>query len=274
MEKDLRKIQLVELDILKKVKEICDKNNIRYFLAYGTLIGAIRHKGFIPWDDDVDIHMLAPDYLKFCKIAPKELGNDYFFQNASTDPGYHYNYGKVLKNNTTAMTIDEKGLDINWGIYIDIFPIVSCKNEEDYNRKIRLQYLYQAIINTEFRRIKNNNKTIKTKILNRTPQFIRRALADYYFKKIFEGFNPKDRMKVLKHESFNFEEFFYNDFYGEKREAEFEGIMFSIPNNAERILSMCYGDYMKLPPVEKRMGHELYGSSIIFDCEKSYLFYK
>lgn len=101
MERDvLRRVQLIELEIAKEVKRVCDENGIRYFLYRGTFLGAVRHKGFIPWDDDMDIGMLRSDYEKFCRIAPQKLDKAYCFQNWHTDQNYALPFGKVRKRNT------------------------------------------------------------------------------------------------------------------------------------------------------------------------------
>ena len=101
MEKDLlRKVQLTQLEIAKEIHRVCEENDIRYFLSDGTFLGAVRHQGFIPWDDDMDIGMLREDYEKFCRIAPQKLGEKYVFQNWYTDPNYGLPFGKVMKRGT------------------------------------------------------------------------------------------------------------------------------------------------------------------------------
>lgn len=90
-------VQHIELEILKKIDEVCKKHNINYWLDSGTLLGAVRHQGFIPWDDDIDIGMLREDYEKFLKVAQKDLGDDYFLQTRSTDKNYPLVFAKVRK---------------------------------------------------------------------------------------------------------------------------------------------------------------------------------
>lgn len=93
----MTKLQKIELEILKKIDEVCKKHNIKYWIDSGTLLGAVRHKGFIPWDDDIDIAMLREDYEKFLKVAQKDFGNEYFLQTKNTDKKYPLFYAKVRK---------------------------------------------------------------------------------------------------------------------------------------------------------------------------------
>ncbi|MCL1864046.1 MAG: LicD family protein [Defluviitaleaceae bacterium] len=120
---DLRKLQMIELDILKEVDRVCRKHDINYFLIYGTLLGAVRHKGFIPWDDDLDIGFLRKDYEKFCKIFQHEADTcKYFIQTWKTDKHYYWNYGKIRRLDTEYIRLGQEHMKYVTGIYIDIFP--------------------------------------------------------------------------------------------------------------------------------------------------------
>ena len=119
---ELRKLQLLELDILKEVDRICRKYRITYSICGGTLLGAVRHKGFIPWDDDVDVAMLRKDYDRFFKICKKELNPKYYAQSLSTDPQYRWAYGRILLRGTSFVRCGQEHLKAPTGIFIDIIP--------------------------------------------------------------------------------------------------------------------------------------------------------
>ena len=118
----LLKVQPILLDMVKEISRVCEENGIRYFLYRGTFLGAVRHRGFIPWDDDMDVAMPRKDYEKFCRIAPEKLGNQYCFQNWHTDDAYAHPFGKVRKRGTVYVEAKCHRLPEN-GFYVDIYPL-------------------------------------------------------------------------------------------------------------------------------------------------------
>ena len=118
-----RKMQLTELDMLVDFDRVCRKNDINYVLFGGSLLGAVRHKGYIPWDDDADIAMLRQDYDKFKAIAPKELTSTIcYFQDHDTDPFYRWGYGKLRRTGTEYIRVGQEHLKCKTGIFVDVFP--------------------------------------------------------------------------------------------------------------------------------------------------------
>ena len=118
----LNKVRSVQLEIAKEIRRVCEENDISCFLAHGTFLGAVRHKGFIPWDDDMDMGMLRQDYEKFCRIAPSKLKPEFCLQTWYTEPNYALPFGKVMKRGTVYLENKKTRRLQDNGIYVDIFP--------------------------------------------------------------------------------------------------------------------------------------------------------
>ena len=118
----LRKLQLVELEILDEFVRICEKYHLTYYLYYGTLLGAVRHKGYIPWDDDMDIILFREDYEKFCEVAGDEINPEFFVQNNVSDPGYPDGITRIRKKGTKYVTDYMQRMRLkSYGVWIDVY---------------------------------------------------------------------------------------------------------------------------------------------------------
>lgn len=120
---NLKKLQKVQLVILMEFDRICKEHNLNYQLFSGTLLGAVRHKAFVPWDDDIDVAMLRKDYNKFLKICKRKLDPQYFLQTHKTDKGYIHSFARIRKNNTLLLQKYWLEIDMHHGIFIDVFPL-------------------------------------------------------------------------------------------------------------------------------------------------------
>ena len=260
--KDLRKAQLLMLKILKEVHKICEENNIKYFLSDGTLIGAIRHQGFIPWDDDLDIGMLREDYEKFCKIAPQILSENFILQNFQTDKGYGLQFGKVILKNTVWIEKVAKNTNRQWsGIYIDIFPYDNITENKKMQKLINRLYIFiQGLILIKFKYINISNYESMAKKLKYVLKkiylcTISKKLLIYIRDSICKRYLNKSNTLVTKYGGNFYKNQNPYNFYKDLTLQNFEDTSFYIPKNYDKILKNLYGNYMEIPPIEKQRQH-------------------
>lgn len=252
--KILKDLQNVELEILLEVDRICKKNNIKYFLVSGTLLGAIRHKGFIPWDDDIDVCMSLKDYKKFCKVSKKELDSDFFLQNYETDYTNRWP-AKMRKNNTTAI---EKGFEnsiIHQGIWIDIFPIIGVKNNDKWIKKAtkRSDFAKKLLRKRFGANSKFKELSFDKKLLRFVPFDFIRMIVKITLSTIFKSHEKYEFCTYLWGDS-KISARFRSDVFDDLCDVEFEGCLFPAPKKWDKYLQQVYGDYMTPPPPENRNG--------------------
>ncbi|MCY7484464.1 LicD family protein [Paenibacillus alvei] len=260
-DEDLKKLHEEMLQLLIELDKICQKNNIPYFLAGGTLLGAIRHKGFIPWDDDIDIHMFRKDYERFCEVCKKELdGEKFFLQNQRSDKHYNWVYGKLRLKNTSFVRAGQEHIKQKDGIFIDICPIDNLSSRQ-YKQKISVSIckMCRKILWAQVGKKCAGNAY--SRLLFKVLSWIPRALTISVFN-YFSGIdNKKDTPFLVCNNVAG--HVFKREWYDEAIMAEFEGRLFQIPKGYDDILSSMYGKYMELPPKEKQKGH-IYASYIKF----------
>ena len=253
----LRKVQMKELEILLEVKRICEKHHIRYSLYGGTLLGAVRHKGFIPWDDDIDIAMLRKDYEKFLQVAPEEISDRYYVESSRSNPDYVYSFCKVKANDTVYMEECTSKLNVHQGIWIDIFPlddIPEISYEVMDKRNIRWRRWQTAVdYNAGITTLTKVTSAIYFKILG----ILFRHKLVYQIERIMKEANSECGRFVVH----------YGCDYGYRKtlfpmkdfqdliELEFEGYRFFAVREYHKMLTQMYGDYMQLPPAEKQVSH-------------------
>lgn len=256
----LRKVQLVQLEIAKEIKRVCEENHINYFLDSGTLLGAVRHKGFIPWDDDLDLGMLRNDYERFLEIAPAGLREKYELITWKNDREYPHPMAKVIKKGT--VYIEEARKDNGrQGIWVDVFPYdhvpVSQKQQKSQGRKITF---YRALIRAKchLQTWTVHNSFIFSKWIKNLPV---RFLSLFYQKKSLVGHYEKAAEQYNGEPS---ELYFANgsstygkwsipvSCFSDFPEMTFEDDVFRVPADYDLYLRTAYGDYMKLPPEDQR----------------------
>lgn len=248
------------VNMLVQVDVLCRKNNIRYMLFYGCLLGAVRHKGFIPWDDDIDIVVSRDDYYKLKEVIQESSQNLTFICPESSSDTI-FPFGKICNSETELYENNFRHVK-GYGAYIDVFPFDYLPNDEKKRNRLRKKYQIIEKINVHAARtgyVRVNSK--KENLLK---------WCAFTFSK---AFNPSKLTKWLnsKCKELSFEktkyvgipwgflnECFLVELFEEISEVEFEGHMVLAPANTESVLRQLYGDYMKLPPEEKRVSNHMF----------------
>lgn len=236
--------------MLVEIDKICRKHNILYWIDFGTLLGAIRHQGFIPWDDDLDITFTTEDLHRFMEIAPKELPDWLFLQTKASDPSFGRTLNKIRDNKSLYITPNEDFTkNYNKGIFIDLFEIQPYPNVNIKLQKLIMRWYIKV---TGFFIIKQK-VTLKNHLATLLFPLIKLFLDLIWF--IF-NLGPKNKLGYEKH--FNV----YGNSYTKEmifplKDISFEGHTFLCPANPGLYLTSIYGDYMKIPPKEKRRIHSV-----------------
>lgn len=272
-DEDLKRLQNELLEILVDIKTVCDKHQIDYMLCGGTMLGAIRHKGFIPWDDDVDIMMLRNEYNKFKAVFDEELSEKYVLAEPLSSPRYFSKMVKVFKKDTTYVEIPTAGADGPNMIFVDLFLLENVPNPGIKRKIIAIAY------NTAFRAasVCLDYKYPSLPILGKSKTD--RELRNYYnfrrsmgfffslfgsiqsYIKICESLaNQKEATNWLgiPSDSGYLDRIYPRDLMTVFTETEFCGYKMKIPKDYEKYLKAEYGDYMQIPPPEKREIHSAY----------------
>lgn len=262
MDRDtLRRVQLVQLEIAKEIKRVCDKNGIDYFMDGGTLIGAVRHKGFIPWDDDLDFSMVRDQYEQFLKIAPNELGEQFFLQTWYSDIGYGLPFAKVRKNGTLYIEEITEKCNCHQGIFVDIFPYDNLPKDEDERKKqgkilTFLKVLLKAKCRARPAYVSKRfemNKFIKFIPFIMISKFVKKDYLIRTYDSIAQKSNTQNTGRLYcqccsKYAKVTIQETIFR----KTIELPFEDTFFRAPEEYDWYLSSAYGDYMTPPPVEER----------------------
>lgn len=262
---DIKEVQKVQLEMVLVLDRLCKKHKIPYQLYSGTLLGAIRHNGFIPWDDDLDVCMLRADYTRFLDVCRFDLDAKYFCQTFETDKKYLLQFAKLRKNNTTFIENSVASEKIHHGIYIDIFPF---DNIEPDSFKGKFQKRVYYILNklTLIR-----SKSIVNMAQNPLKKFVRTFVRGCV---LILPKGPMDKLQRSVAEMLNYKETeyvtdivsgadnaTYNNYKVKRKDFnnlidwEFEGHALPIPKNYDAVLKSNFGNYMEFPPVEDRQPH-------------------
>lgn len=265
MKTNIEKLHEVDLTIVKEIINICDQHNLQYFMLGGTMLGAIRHGGFIPWDDDIDLGMPRKDYELFLQIAPSLLSKNLKIINYKTDPKYHYYITRIqdIETKVIETRYEKEGNFIHASI--DIFPLDGSPNNK-IKRKIFFYriMLHRAMMSLHYKDGIDPDR--KRGLLEKTFLFIARIFPT---NKMFNAFNQKEKIdNLLKkydmHNSlisgnimgaYRTKEMIPTEWYGKDIFYQFENIKLRGIEKYDKYLTHLYGNYMQLPSEENRKTH-------------------
>ena len=277
----MKQVWAIELDLLSELDRVCKKHNIQYFASGGTMLGAVRHKGFIPWDDDIDLMMMREEYDKLCAVAPSEFKHPYFFQTEYTDEGSLRGHAQIRNSMTTGILNAEQKYHyrFNQGIFIDIFPLDAVIDdaqlfEKQKRKAARYKFLYSKIAAITTRYSNADQKSFKG--------LTKKIAHDLFGKLAYAKFNPDKYYELFEKEckryndvktelistlSFQFankQHFKYREDYEELIEVPFEFMTIPIGKNYDHALTKRYGNYQEFV-----VGGSCHGE-VFFDVEESY----
>lgn len=264
---ELKEIRKIQKELISEVDRICKKCDIHYNMVGGTMLGAIRHGGYIPWDDDADIGFLRNEYEKFRKVCETELDTERFYmQDLRDTEGYRWGYGKLRRKNTEFIRLNQEFMPYEQGISIDLMPFDNVP-DNILLRKIHFGacFLIRKILWSEVGVKSEKNKFIKLiyALLHRIPL---QQVVKMYEKMVCA--NRKHKTKLVRILTFPIPKGIYGykrEWYTKLEEYDFEEMKLPGAKDYDGYLKVKYGDYMKLPPVQKRKVHEISKLTLLED---------
>ena len=267
----LQKVQQLEMMILRDSLQLCAKHNLQMFGIAGTAIGAIRHGGFIPWDDDIDVAILREDYDLFISFAKQEMSDKYIVMNVQTDENYPLMSTRLMLKDTQFREDALKDIHCFLGIFLDIYVFDTLPDEEAQFKK----QCHQAFVISKLQILRSipfpvlPYRGIKAHLIHAVTGLAHGVLKILGISKqkialkALQIAKKYDDQKDSKRVGFLFDTFPELNIYKREdifplREISFNGIQFYLPRNVEKNLLIVYGDYMQLPPQDKRKNHYPY----------------
>jgi phosphorylcholine metabolism protein LicD len=270
--KMLEAVHGIQKELLLKLDQVCRKFGLRYTAIHGTLLGAVRHRGFIPWDDDVDIAMPREDYDRLLTMAPQVFAEPYFLQTpANSENVFYGGYAKLRHSGTAAIEPQHKGRNCHQGIWIDIFPLDFCPENGEKRMQLqkRITFWQRLLMAKLYRPGHGMPEDINPKILSfyyLAARCLRRRWIRRRLEQLFRSCGKSDKLAILAcyYGEYPNPNVYPADLFSSLTELPFEDFQIPVPKEYDKILSERYGsNYKELPAKEKRLLHK----SIIFSAD-------
>ncbi len=253
---ELREVQLTELEILTEIDRICRKNGIRYCVIAGTLLGAVRHEGFIPWDDDADVALLRPEYERFAEACRTDLDHSrFYFQDHRRTPGYRWGYGKLRRRGTLFQRQHQEHMPYEQGVFVDVFPLDGVPDAwtgraiENFRCFVLRKFLWSRVgRHADRSRWKRGLYTLMDQVSEKT-------ILKAYEKRIRAAGSDTAWVRILMFPTPNRQYGYLRCWYEEQTEVLFEGKRFPGIRDYDAYLRFKFGDYLQLPPPAERKTH-------------------
>lgn len=262
---DVNELKKIQVDILNEFSDYCAENGLTYYITYGTLIGAVRHKGYIPWDDDIDVMMPRADYIKFLKgFNTGTKTDDIRAISHEIDPKYYLPFAKVT--NTSTVLQEDVNSNYQIGVYIDVFPLDNLDDDYETAKKfMKKAFRYNELIIMKNLTFNKDRAWYKNAVLGAGKVLSSFWSRDRLIKKL-NNFRPlKEDGSFTKYVgmingiySGGEESIFDSEWFNGTVEVEFEGRHYSANTGYDAFLRRFYGDYMKLPPAEQQVSHHVF----------------
>ena len=271
---NLQELHSIQIQIFKRFINVCSDFGFRYFLGYGSLLGAVRDHGIIPWDDSIDVVMPYEDYAALLSLPEETWGDDLFLQTYDTDPHFPKYYAKLRDNNTTMVTADYAEYDMHHGICINIMPIIKLADDPgERRRQIRDAKLYKSFTEKRpFGKTGTSMYIYTSAVLAVTPEHQLMERRDELKEKVLHYENTDSQECIVLAGNVSLELPLQREWFESAVECEFEGINAKIPEGWNFWLKLRYGDYKKVPIAD--LQGEKTVNFITVSTTKPYTYYK